>query len=164
MDVLIVILAARQEKLWPYYAFMATAGSIIGGYVTFRLARRGGVAALERKFRRETVMKVRAKYARWGWGAIAIPAFLPPPMPMVPFLFAAGAMRYPIRKFLTALALGRAARYTLLAFLAARYGRRVLGFFLHRERITLLIAMGLLAIVGIAELLLILVFRSPKRA
>jgi len=47
---------------------------------------------------------------------------------MVPFLFAAGAMQYPVRKFLVALTLGRIPRYMILAYLAARYGRQIIAF------------------------------------
>ena len=39
MDVLTIFLSARKERLWFYYASMATAGSVIGGFVTYRLAR-----------------------------------------------------------------------------------------------------------------------------
>jgi uncharacterized membrane protein YdjX (TVP38/TMEM64 family) len=53
---------------------------------------------------------------------------LPPPVPMVPFLLAAGAMQYPARKFLAALTLGRISRYLILAYLAARYGRQIIAF------------------------------------
>ena len=128
MDVATIVLSARQEQLWLYYALMATAGSLIGGYVTYRLARKGGKEALERRFSPRKADKVCEIFERWGFGAIAIPALLPPPVPMVPFLLAAGAMQYPIRKFLTALALGRVSRYMVLAYLAARYGRRIIAF------------------------------------
>jgi membrane protein DedA with SNARE-associated domain len=47
---------------------------------------------------------------------------------MVPFLLAAGAMQYPIKKFLAALTLGRTFRYLVLAYLAARYGRQIIAF------------------------------------
>ena len=128
MDVATLLLSARQPQLWLYYAVMATVGSLVGGFVTYRLARKGGKAALERRFSRRKVDKVCELFERWGFGAIAIPALLPPPVPMVPFLLAAGAMQYPVRKFLAALALGRVARYMLLAYLAARYGRRIIAF------------------------------------
>jgi len=128
MDVATILLAGRQQKLWLYYAVMATVGSVIGGFVTYRLARKGGKEALERRFTRRKVDKVCEIFARWGFGAIAIPAFLPPPMPMVPFLLAAGAMQYPARKFLIALALGRISRYMVLGYLAARYGRQIIAF------------------------------------
>ena len=127
MDLLTIFLSARSEELWPYYAFMATIGSLIGGYVTYRLARKGGKRALEHRFPRGTLQKVYKNFDRWGFGAIAIPALLPPPVPIIPSLLAAGALQYPSRKFLFALALGRTIRYTLLAFLAARYGRRIIA-------------------------------------
>src|SRR6266852_1537140 len=117
MDVLTIVLSARKQELWLYYALMATTGSVIGGYVTYRLARKGGKEMLESRFARRKVDKVCKIFGRWGFGAIAIPALLPPPMPMVPFLFVAGAMQYPVRKFLAALTLGRIARYMILAYL-----------------------------------------------
>ena len=128
MDVATILLAARQEKLWLYYAVMATAGSVLGGFATYRVARKGGKEALEHRFTRRKVDKVCKIFERWGFGAIAIPAFLPPPVPMVPFLLAAGAMQYPSRKFLVALTLGRISRYMVLAYLAARYGRQIIAF------------------------------------
>ena len=32
MDVLTIVLSARKQELWLYYALMATIGSVIGGY------------------------------------------------------------------------------------------------------------------------------------
>ena len=104
MDVATILLSARQEQSWLYYALMATAGSLIGGFLTYRLARKGGKEALQHRFARKTLDKVDNIFRRWGFGAIAIPALLPPPVPMVPFLFAAGATQYPASKFLAALA------------------------------------------------------------
>jgi membrane protein YqaA with SNARE-associated domain len=128
MDVATILLAGRQQKFWLYYAVMATAGSVIGGFVTYRLARKGGKEALEVRFTRRKVEKVCQIFERWGFTAIAIPAFLPPPVPMVPFLLAAGAMQYPAKKFLLALTLGRISRYLVLGYLAARYGRQIIAF------------------------------------
>jgi len=127
-DVATILLAARVPEYWPYYALMATLGSLLGGWVTYHLARKGGKGALELKFSTRKINKVTKIFERWGFGAIAIPAFLPPPMPMVPFLFAAGAMQYPLKKFLAALTAGRAVRYTILAYLGARYGRKIIQF------------------------------------
>ncbi len=147
MDVATIVLSARQEQLWLYYALMATAGSVIGGFVTYRLARKGGKEALEHRFSRRKVDKVRKIFERWGFGAIAIPALLPPPVPMVPFLVAAGAMQYPVGKFLAALALGRISRYTILAYLAARYGRQILArVTVHGHPVIVAIIVALIAI------------------
>jgi membrane protein YqaA with SNARE-associated domain len=128
MDVVLIILCAREPEWWIYYAWMATAGGVIGGLVTYRLARRGGKRALERRFPRRQMEKVTRIFERWGFSAVAVPALLPPPFPFTPFLIAAGAMQYPLRKFLAALAVGRIVRYIILGYLAERYGRKIIRF------------------------------------
>ncbi len=148
VDVLTIVLSARQQQLWLYYALMATAGSVLGGFITYRLARKGGKEALERKFPKSKVEKVYKIFGEWGFGAVAIPALLPPPMPMTPFLFAAGAMQYPARKFLAALALGRVTRYVLLAYLSARYGQQIIAFIEAHGHPALLTFLGLLLVAG----------------
>jgi membrane protein YqaA with SNARE-associated domain len=145
MDVLTIVLSARHGELWSYYALMATIGSVVGGYVTYRLARKGGKETLARKFPRRKLEKVYKMFGRWGFGAIAIPALLPPPVPMVPFVLAAGAMQYSVGKFLAALALGRTVRYSILAYLAARYGRQMLALFSRVGHPILIAAIVLLA-------------------
>jgi membrane protein YqaA with SNARE-associated domain len=131
MDVLTIILAARSPELWFYYAVMATVGSVLGGFVTYRLARKGGEKSLEKRLSAKSMKKVVKLFEHWGFAAIAIPALLPPPMPLVPFLLAAGAMQYSAKKFVLAMALGRIARYSILAYLAARYGRKMLPFLMQ---------------------------------
>jgi membrane protein YqaA with SNARE-associated domain len=162
MDVLTIVLSARKQELWLYYDLMATIGSVIGGYVTYRLARKGGKETLERKFPARTLKKVYRIFGRWGFGAIAIAALLPPPVPMVPFLFAAGAMQYSVGKFLVALAIGRVVRYSFLAFLAAHYGRQVLTVMSQLGHPVLITVIALIA-AAIAALLLILARKHNKR-
>jgi len=128
-DTVTVLLAAHHRKLWVYYAMMATAGAVLGGYLTYRMARKGGKATLEKRFSQKTTKKIYEIFERWGFAAVAIPALLPPPVPIVPMLLAAGAMQYPTRKFLTALAVGRGIRFTILAYLGVHYGRHIVNFF-----------------------------------
>jgi membrane protein YqaA with SNARE-associated domain len=128
MDVLTIVLADRRTDLWLFYAAMATIGSVIGELVTYRIARRGGKEMLEKKLSKQRVKKVYAAFERWGFGAVAVPALLPPPIPLLPFVLAAGALQYSQYKFTAAIAAGRMVRYTILAFLAARYGRGILKY------------------------------------
>jgi membrane protein YqaA with SNARE-associated domain len=128
-DVVTILLAAHHRDLWAYYAMMATAGAVLGGYLTYRMARKGGKETLEKRFSKKKTDKIYAIFSRWGFAAVAIPALLPPPFPIVPMLLAAGAMQYSTRKFLTALAVGRGIRYTILAYLGVRYGRHIVRFF-----------------------------------
>ena len=148
MDVLTVILSAHREDLWPYYAAMATLGAVIGALVTYRLARKGGQEALAKRVKPKTLKKVQRLFDRWGFGAIAIPALLPPPVPMVPFVLAAGAAQYPVGKFIASMTLGRAVRYTILAFLGAHYGRQILGSIQYLWHPVGLVAIGLVVAAG----------------
>jgi membrane protein YqaA with SNARE-associated domain len=146
MDVLTIVLAAKQPDWWIYYALMATAGSVIGNYLTYRLARKGGKETLERKLSRKNMDLVTKHFERWGFGAIAIPALLPPPMPMVPFVLAAGATKYSLKKFLLALTLGRIVRYSILSLLAAHYGHEIISFIGRHGHPAAMAAVGLVAI------------------
>jgi membrane protein DedA with SNARE-associated domain len=108
---------------------MSTAGAVLGGFLTYRMARKGGKETLEKRFSQRKVKKVYAIFERWGFAAVAIPAILPPPFPITPMLLAAGAMQYPTKKFLTALAVGRGIRFTILGYLGYHYGRNIVKFF-----------------------------------
>jgi membrane protein YqaA with SNARE-associated domain len=163
VDVATIILSSRQDAWWLYYALMATSGSVLGGFLTYRLARRGGKATLERRFSRGQVDKVYRIFGRWGFGAIVVAALLPPPAPMVPFLLVAGAMQYPVKKFLAALALGRAVRYTVLAYLAARYGRHVFAFVAQHERPVMWAAIAALVAAGIGASIFLLLRKSKRK-
>jgi membrane protein YqaA with SNARE-associated domain len=152
MDVLTILLAARHHQLWWYYAFMATVGAVLGGYATYGLARKGGKEAFERKLSKSRADKVFERFERWGFFAVAMPALLPPPFPIVPFLLAAGAMQYSRQKFVAALALGRGVRFTIVAGLGALYGRHIVRFFSRYYKPALFTLIGLAVIAGILSL------------
>jgi len=160
MDVLTIWLAARHREPWPYYALMATLGAVIGGYITYALARKGGKEAMERKLSKRRAAQFSKAFARWGFAAVAIPALMPPPFPFVPFLLAAGAMQYSPKKFLGALTLGRGVRYTIAAGLGYHYGRHILRFFSHYYKPAMGILIGF-AVIG-AVLSLIQYLRYKK--
>src|SRR3954464_13638218 len=122
MDILTVILTVRRHQVWWYYGLMAVAGSLIGGYVSYRLGRQGGKEGLDKRFGGERMEKVYKKFERGGLVTVFVPAILPPPFPTGPFLVAAGALKYPLRKFMTYLAVARTIRYMGIALLAFLYG------------------------------------------
>lgn len=160
MDVLTIWLAARHREPWPYYALMATLGAVIGGYITYALARKGGKEAMERKLSKKRAKQVSRAFERWGFFAVAIPAIMPPPFPFVPFLLAAGAMQYPHKKFLAALTVGRGVRYSIAAYLGFHYGRHILRFFNQYYKPAMAILIGL-AVIG-AVMSLIQYLRTRK--
>jgi membrane protein YqaA with SNARE-associated domain len=159
MDLFTILLAARDPHLWFYYAAMATAGSVLGGFVTYRLSRKGGKEALAKRFPKRKIGKILKAFEHWGFATIVVPAFLPPPFPIVPFLVAAGAMQYSRVKFLTALTLGRATRYTILAFLGATYGRHILHFLSQHAYTLLFVSIG----VAVAAAVVVLLIRYKSK-
>lgn len=130
-DILIAVLAARHHDPWYEYAAATTVGSLIGAFITFRLARRAGLAYLNKNFGSGRVPRLLNFFERWGTGALAISAAVPFPTP-TSFLFAAaGASNYDTRKFLMVVALCRAARYSLIAILAEHLGRHFVRAIRH---------------------------------
>ncbi|MGA2902968.1 MAG: VTT domain-containing protein [Candidatus Korobacteraceae bacterium] len=147
MDAATIVLAAAHSEPWWYYAIMALIGSLIGGYLTYRIGLKGGQETLDKKLPKKRAEQANRIFQRYGFWSVAVTAICPPPVPIVPTLIVAGALKYPPVKFLTALALGRAARYTLLAYLGHRYGRHIVGW-LSRYHQPLLYALIALAVVG----------------
>lgn len=163
MDVLTIWLAAHDRPHWYVYAVMATAGALIGGYITYRLAQKGGRGALEKRFGKKRISKVYRRFERWGFGAVAIPALLPPPFPIVPFLLAAGAMQYSRKKFLAALALGRGIRFTILAVLGTIYGTHIVRFFARYYQPALIALIALAVVAGALGLSQYLRYRAAAK-
>jgi len=160
MDVLTVLLAAHRREWWPYYAAMATVGSMIGSYITYILAKKGGKQALERRLSCERVDRIYQRFEKHGFLAVMVPALLPPPFPFVPFILAAGAMQYAPKRFLSALAVGRGIRFSVLAILGSIYGRHITRFFSQYYKPALAFV-GFL-IVGGAALALVQYFRRRR--
>jgi membrane protein YqaA with SNARE-associated domain len=123
-DLLIIFLSTRTPALMPYYAAMTTAGSMLGCFVLYAFAWRGGEVFLRKRVsgpRFERGMKL---YQRHGLLAVIVPALLPPPMPFKLFVLLAGAARVSPWKFGLAIAIGRGIRYFGQGYLAVLYGER----------------------------------------
>jgi membrane protein YqaA with SNARE-associated domain len=152
MDLALIILAAHHRGWWPYYALMATAGAVLGGYLTCRLAEKGGEETLEKKVGKQRAEKVYRRFKQHGFATVAVGAILPPPFPIVPFLLAAGALKYPRKNFLAALTLGRAARFAVVGYLANRYGQGVMHWLTRYYHPVLYILIGLSVAAGVGVL------------
>jgi membrane protein YqaA with SNARE-associated domain len=150
MDALTIILAAHQPGWWPYYAVMATIGGMAGGYMTFAVGRKGGKESLERKIPKKKIDKIFKRFEKYGFWRLFIPGLLPPPVPYSPFLLAAGALKYSPRKFLLAVGLARAIRYTALAYLGSMYSKQIFGFFHEYYQPLFWFLTGLAVVGGVA--------------
>jgi len=130
-DILTAILAASHRNPWYEYAATATAGSVLGAYLTFRLARQAGSAYLDSKFKKGKVSKFLKLFKKWGTGTLAASTAIPLPSPTSLFFAAAGASDYPLGEFLVIVTLCRAARYSAIAFVADHYGRHFIRALRH---------------------------------
>ena len=150
MDALTVILSARQENWWPYYAAMATIGGIVGAYATYALGAKSSEGALEKRLPKKKAERIYKLFNRYGFWSLFVPALLPPPVPFSPFLLVAGALKYSKRNFLIAVGLARAIRYSLLAWLGSTYSKQIFGFFHQYYRGILWTVVALAVIGGVA--------------
>jgi membrane protein YqaA with SNARE-associated domain len=150
MDAATILLAAAHREPWWYYAIMALIGSLIGGYLTYRLGYKGGEETLDKKLSKKRAKQADRVFRKYGFWSIAVSAVCPPPIPIVPTLIVAGALKYPRNRFLAALALGRGVRYTLLAYLGHRYGHSILHWLgrYYKPLLYTLIGLVVLGVVG----------------
>ena len=130
-DILTVILAASRRQPWWEYGASATAGSVLGAYITFRLARTAGSAYLDKKFKKNVVGKFLNLFKRWGSGTLFASAVIPLPTPTSMFFAAAGASYFPLNRFLGIVLAARSLRYFALAYVAEHYGRHFIRILRH---------------------------------
>lgn len=130
-DILIAILAGSHRNPWWEYAIVATAGSILGAYFTFHLARKAGAAYLENKFGSRRVARIQKTFETWGTGVLAASTAIPFPFPTSMFFAAAGVSNYRTDRFLVVVGVGRAVRYSAIAFIADLYGRSFIRTLAH---------------------------------
>ena len=130
-DILIAILAATHRGPWYEFAAVATAGSLIGAFLTFRLARKLGSAYMHGKFGEGRVSGFLKLFKRWGSGTLVASTAIPFPFPTSMIFAAAGASDYRRSKFMVIVAICRAARYSAIAIVADLVGRHFIRVVRH---------------------------------
>jgi membrane protein YqaA with SNARE-associated domain len=125
-DLLLIALSAHHHSMVPVYALAATAGSVLGCWVTIWLSSKGGASVRKRVSlkRQKYVQRQVAKRAGWAVGFASI---MPPPFPFTPFVAAAAAFNYPRKKLFTIIAGARFARFAIEGGLGIYYERWILG-------------------------------------
>lgn len=125
-DVLIVALTARHRERAYVYAAMATAGSVIGCAILATISRKGGEAGLEKSVSPKKLEKLKKTISNNAAWALLLASIMPPPFPFTPIVAGAAALQYSRTKLLAVVGVGRAVRFTLLAYLALRFGKAIL--------------------------------------
>lgn len=125
-DLLIVALTAQHRNRWPYYVMMSAAGSTLGCFAMDLVSRKGGEEGLRKRLSPRRFGYVKSKIAKRAGVALVLASLAPPPFPFTGVVAGAAAFDYPRRKLLGILAVSRAARFTIAAFLALSFGPSIL--------------------------------------
>ena len=120
-DLVLLWLVAHAGNPW-LLATMAIAGSLVGGYTTWDVGRRGGEAALRRYVPARILEQIVAWVKHHPVLAVFLPAVLPPPIPLLPFALASGALGVSRSRFLVVYGAARTMRYSLIAWLGVDFG------------------------------------------
>jgi membrane protein YqaA with SNARE-associated domain len=154
-DLLLIDLTIRNPARMPYYAAMATIGSVAGCLSLYYVARKGGEAMFHKHAGRRA-RKIHKWINRNGFISILVAAMLPPPTPFKLFVLGAGALEMPARTFAVGLILARSFRFFGEGFLAVKYGEQAPQFLIAHK-------FGIAAITGTVILGIYLLSRFMLR-
>lgn len=131
-DLLLIDLCIQSPARMPYYAILATIGSVAGSVLLYFIARKGEEAAFHKKAGSQAP-QIRRWMERNGFVTLIVAALLPPPTPFKLFVLAAGALGMPFRGFLAAMSIARAVRFFAEGYLATRYGPQTTRFLVEHS-------------------------------
>jgi membrane protein YqaA with SNARE-associated domain len=163
VDAVVIFLAARNEHLFWLYPLLATAGSTTGAAVTYWIGKKIGDVGLHRFVPARRLERLQCRVREAGAVAIALPALLPPPFPLTPFVLTCGALQVDPWRFFTTFAGIRLLRFGAEAGLAALYGRGVLRVLQSDTFQNIVVGFIVVAIVG-TTVSAVLLWRSTRRA
>jgi membrane protein YqaA with SNARE-associated domain len=153
-DAIILLLAWKRPALTYLIALAATLGSTMGCMVLYGIGYKGGEKALSR-FNAEKIAFVERSMRKYGPWAILASVLAPPPFPTKLVILAAGVLRTDRLRLCAAVFIGRLIRYSLVGYLAAKYGDSAAQVLKNEYPTISLVLIGLM--------LLVFLIRSLKR-
>jgi membrane protein YqaA with SNARE-associated domain len=153
-DIMVLVLAAKHSNL-VLLVGIATVGSALGGLFSHKVGQAGGMAFIEKHISPKIFHRVCDWMEHHAVLSVALPAILPPPMPLSPFVLAAGALQMSRKKFMISFTVSRFLRHCAAAALGVYFGPRVLhvwNMFSRKWAVPILIGIWsvILIFVGIA--------------
>jgi membrane protein YqaA with SNARE-associated domain len=129
-DILLIVFAAAHSNVFLLVA-LATLGSAIGGLFSHAVGQAGGMAFLQKHVPERIISRITSWMEDHAILSVSLPALLPPPMPLSPFVLAAGAVRMSRKKFMAAFTLSRLVRHIIAVWIGVRYGHAFLHLWTH---------------------------------
>ena len=148
IDALIIYLAARDRDLFWLYPLLATAGSMAGAALTYSIGRALGDVGLKRVVSERRLARLQKRVRDSGAITLALPALLPPPFPLTPFILTCGALKVNPWRFFGTFATVRLLRFGAEAVLARVYGRGVLRMLQSDAFQMVIIGFAVIAVIG----------------
>jgi membrane protein YqaA with SNARE-associated domain len=152
-DAAILLLVTENPARWLYYTMMATAGSVVGCYALYAVARKGGEAMFRKRMGAGAFERHLRTVQRYGLLAVIVPSILPPPAPFKVFVILAGLSGITPGAFTLAVLVGRLFRYGVEAAVAYKYGNQALAFLdAHLGKVSIALAVAI-AVMGVIAIL-----------
>ena len=122
-DILLIAMGVANPDMALWFAFLCSAGSVMGGCMGFGIGRVGGRPIVRRLLSESKRLATERLYNKYDFWAIAVAGFTPIPYKI--FTITAGAFNIRFGKFLLASALSRPARFFLVGVLLKVWGRDI---------------------------------------
>lgn len=148
-DVLLIALSARHHNLVVYYALAATAGSVLGCWVTVWLSAKGEESIRKRVSSKRLNFFEKKVEKHAGW-ALAFASVMPPPFPFTTFVAVAAAFDYPRKRLLAIIGVMRFVRFAVEGYLGVHYGTHILRFLNSRQMEYVVVPLIVISIAGSA--------------
>jgi membrane protein YqaA with SNARE-associated domain len=124
-DIMLIVYAAAKSNPFMLVA-IATVGSALGGLFSHAAGQAGGLKLLEKHVPALILRRVTGWMESHAVLSVSLPAILPPPMPLSPFVLVAGAVHMSRRKFMWSFTVSRCLRHGIAVWLGLRYGHAVI--------------------------------------
>lgn len=128
IDAAVIVLTARAESQAWLVPVLAAAGSAAGAVLTFWVGRKVGDEGLERFVPEHRLERIRKQVKVKGPVGVGILSMVPPPFPTTAVVLVAGALDISARVFFPVFAAARLLRFGAVAYLASRFGERILSW------------------------------------
>ncbi len=117
---------ARPSRLL-LYSLGAAVGSALGSLVVYVIGYKGGEVMLKKRMGEARFNRITASFEKREFVLLTVISMLPPPTPFKLFVLAAGMAEMRPLRFLSAIVLGRFARFTIESILVVRYGPHIIA-------------------------------------
>ncbi len=164
MDGVVIGYVANDHHKFVLYCLMAAAASAIGSLVPFYVGRAGGELVLLKRINRERYEKIRDRFERQEFLAIAVPAMCPPPFPLKLFEFAAGVFEMKPLPFVLAIFCGKLVQFLVCSVLTIWFGPALLHSLKHlmHQHLNLVVGVGVAAVLWLILFVVRKVFDKRK--